>query len=276
MHVDSPVYVREPTGTHARTDEPTCADKVLHNSVIKSMGHTRILPIQSSGFALIWGAVYPFIVLFKILLPCWWECIIKENAGTGKDSGDKGKGKSTIDNHYVKDMLKWYYFEIFQLWRIYLNKKTICMKQKILYIHGLSSSGSSSTAKNLRMFCPNYEILSPDLPILPDEALDMLRSLCKKRASEYNHRHIHGRHVCRTAQRLSQNTGQPGFSRFRIHAHPDWCSWISKSPARRQNPVRNHIRIMWCLSSNRKMPILRTSHHLTKTIHTPCSERTTL
>lgn len=44
----------------------------------------------------------------------------------------------------------------------------------------LSSSGSSSTAKNLRMFCPNYEILSPDLPILPDEALDMLRSLCKK------------------------------------------------------------------------------------------------
>ena len=25
MHVGSPVYVREPTGTHARTDEPTCA-----------------------------------------------------------------------------------------------------------------------------------------------------------------------------------------------------------------------------------------------------------
>lgn len=34
-----------------------------------------------------------------------------------------GKGKSTIDNHYVKDMLKLYDFEIFQLWRIYLNKK---------------------------------------------------------------------------------------------------------------------------------------------------------
>lgn len=54
------------------------------------------------------------------------------------------------------------------------------MKQKILYIHGLSSSGSSSTAKNLRMLCPNYEILSPDLPILPDDALDVLHSLCKK------------------------------------------------------------------------------------------------
>ena len=24
-HVGSPVYVREPPGTHARTDEPTCA-----------------------------------------------------------------------------------------------------------------------------------------------------------------------------------------------------------------------------------------------------------
>lgn len=94
------------------------------------MGHTRILPIQSSGFALIWGTVYPFIVLFKILLPCWWECIIKENAGTGKDSGDKGKGKSTIDNHYVKDMLKLYDFEIFQLWRIYLNKKLFVWNRK--------------------------------------------------------------------------------------------------------------------------------------------------
>lgn len=54
------------------------------------------------------------------------------------------------------------------------------MKQKILYLHGLSSSGQSSTAKNLRVLYPDYEILSPDLPILPSETLEMLRTLCEK------------------------------------------------------------------------------------------------
>lgn len=52
------------------------------------------------------------------------------------------------------------------------------MKDKILYIHGLSSSGASSTARNLRTFLPEYEVISPDLPIDPIEALDTLRSLC--------------------------------------------------------------------------------------------------
>lgn len=52
------------------------------------------------------------------------------------------------------------------------------MKDKILYIHGLSSSGASSTARNLRTFLPEYEVISPDLPIDPAKALAMLQSLC--------------------------------------------------------------------------------------------------
>lgn len=48
---------------------------------------------------------------------------------------------------------------------------------KILYIHGLSSSGSSGTADRLRRFLPNDTIISPDLPIEPQEALKMLIEL---------------------------------------------------------------------------------------------------
>ncbi|MBR5550837.1 MAG: hypothetical protein IKV83_02825 [Muribaculaceae bacterium] len=51
---------------------------------------------------------------------------------------------------------------------------------KILYIHGLSSSGSSSTASRLRELLPQDTIISPDLPINPQEALNMLLLLCKE------------------------------------------------------------------------------------------------
>lgn len=49
----------------------------------------------------------------------------------------------------------------------------------ILYVHGLSSSGSSSTAGYLRQLLPEYDILSPDLPIDPQEACSMLKELCE-------------------------------------------------------------------------------------------------
>ena len=51
---------------------------------------------------------------------------------------------------------------------------------KILYIHGLSSSGASSTADRLRNLLPKDEIFSPDLPIEPQEALQMLKELVAK------------------------------------------------------------------------------------------------
>lgn len=47
----------------------------------------------------------------------------------------------------------------------------------ILYIHGLSSSGASGTARNLQALLPDMRVIAPDLPIDPDEALAMLRNL---------------------------------------------------------------------------------------------------
>lgn len=46
---------------------------------------------------------------------------------------------------------------------------------KILYIHGLSSSGNSRTAERLRCLLPDDTIISPDLPIEPLEALEILK-----------------------------------------------------------------------------------------------------
>ena len=46
---------------------------------------------------------------------------------------------------------------------------------KILYIHGLSSSGSSNTPKLLRKYLPEAEVLSPDLPTDIADAVAMLK-----------------------------------------------------------------------------------------------------
>ena len=57
--------------------------------------------------------------------------------------------------------------------------KGFSMFPSVMYIHGLSSSGASSTASNLRKLLPQYDVLSPDLPIQPQEALTMLKDLCE-------------------------------------------------------------------------------------------------
>lgn len=46
---------------------------------------------------------------------------------------------------------------------------------RILYIHGLGSSGNSSTANILRELLSNDEVISPDIPFDPIEALNFIR-----------------------------------------------------------------------------------------------------
>lgn len=47
----------------------------------------------------------------------------------------------------------------------------------VLYIHGLSSSGESGTARHLQVQLPETRVIAPDLPIDPDEVLEMLHAL---------------------------------------------------------------------------------------------------
>ena len=53
-------------------------------------------------------------------------------------------------------------------------------KQKLLYIHGLSSSGNSNTVRTLRRLLPEMEIIAPDIPVEPRQVLSLLEQLCEK------------------------------------------------------------------------------------------------
>ena len=47
----------------------------------------------------------------------------------------------------------------------------------VLFVHGFASSGRSGTARSLRVLLPEAEVLAPDLPVGPHDALALLRSI---------------------------------------------------------------------------------------------------
>ena len=53
------------------------------------------------------------------------------------------------------------------------------MKKKVLYLHGFASAGSSGTAVQMRshLYPMGASVLSPDIPVSPIEAMDMLRKI---------------------------------------------------------------------------------------------------
>ncbi len=52
--------------------------------------------------------------------------------------------------------------------------------KKILYVHGFGSSGQSGTVKHLREMLPECEVMAPDLPIHPHEAMALLHEICRR------------------------------------------------------------------------------------------------
>lgn len=48
-------------------------------------------------------------------------------------------------------------------------------KNKLLYVHGFASSGSSGTVMTLRRHLDTWRVIAPDLPVDPFEALELLR-----------------------------------------------------------------------------------------------------
>ena len=51
---------------------------------------------------------------------------------------------------------------------------------KTLYPHGFASSGATGTAEFLRKMLPEAEVISPDIPVDPVEALPYLKQLCEQ------------------------------------------------------------------------------------------------
>ena len=48
-----------------------------------------------------------------------------------------------------------------------------------MYVHGFGSSGQSGTVTRIREVFPNTTVIAPDLPIHPQEAMDLLRQVCE-------------------------------------------------------------------------------------------------
>lgn len=91
----------------------------------------------------------------------------------------------------IEGLIKYVSFQEtgYNITNLILNHETIEIsmylpRKKLLYIHGLSSSGMSETAYTLRRLLPEYEILSPDLPVNPQEAYEMLKDICKQKNPE--------------------------------------------------------------------------------------------
>ena len=52
--------------------------------------------------------------------------------------------------------------------------------KKILYVHGFGSSGRSGTVDRIRQALPVATVVAPDLPIHPQEAMDLLHKVCEQ------------------------------------------------------------------------------------------------
>lgn len=58
-----------------------------------------------------------------------------------------------------------------------LREKSV-RKKKLVYLHGFGSSAASGTVKTLREQLPEFDVVAPDIPVDPVEALPFLRGLC--------------------------------------------------------------------------------------------------
>ena len=56
--------------------------------------------------------------------------------------------------------------------------------KKILYVHGFASSGATGTAKSIRQLLPKADVVSPDIPIDPTEAIEFLHETCEREKTD--------------------------------------------------------------------------------------------
>ena len=59
------------------------------------------------------------------------------------------------------------------------NKTENETKKTVVYLHGYGSNGQSSTVRQMRRMMPEFNLLAPDIPENPAEALPFLKDFCK-------------------------------------------------------------------------------------------------
>lgn len=80
---------------------------------------------------------------------------------------------------YVANIVKFadksYLCNVMELYE-HARENLLCGK-KLLYVHGFASSGQTGSARTLRTLLPNAEVISPDLPVEPEEAMALLQNV---------------------------------------------------------------------------------------------------
>ena len=56
--------------------------------------------------------------------------------------------------------------------------------KKVLYVHGFASSGQSGTVTLLKTILPKAEVIAPDLPLPPFEAIELLHEVCRSESPD--------------------------------------------------------------------------------------------
>lgn len=51
---------------------------------------------------------------------------------------------------------------------------------KLIYFHGFGSSSQSGTIRTLREKLADFEVIAPDIPVDPQDALPFLKQLCNE------------------------------------------------------------------------------------------------
>ena len=59
------------------------------------------------------------------------------------------------------------------------KRPDLMVGKKLLYVHGFASSGATGSARSLRILLPNATVISPDLPVRPSEAMELLHHICE-------------------------------------------------------------------------------------------------
>ncbi len=81
--------------------------------------------------------------------------------------------------------------------------------KKIMYVHGFLSSGQSGTVKMLQELMPNATLVAEDIPVHPEEGMEMLQKMAGDREARPHHRYLDGRYVHRTAERYRPHPRKP-------------------------------------------------------------------
>ena len=170
-------------------------DKVTKN-LIKNFLKQDFKYDFSRSYQDLYDAEYKFNVLCQTTVPealiCFFEsdsyddCIRKAML-TNKDTDTAAAVAGAVAGAYYgitdefRERVLSYLPDEFKRVIEELDKQGVDHSRKtVVYLHGFGSSGQSGTVSHLRKLLPDYNVLAPDIPVNPEEALIFLRNYCKR------------------------------------------------------------------------------------------------